>query len=156
MGNLSSASNSIATMVSYDEVKRFRRQTNDRQLVLIGRFSTACAEHRDPVAGRELDHPWFPACTHRGSDADEHPPAKPQGCRAPLTISGLPCSAEAPRPTRRRPLLWRAVMKAGVVSNALPLEKLPLRYAGFSLTTRSLPKWRGGAFHQWIKTRKQS
>ncbi len=40
MGNLSSASNSIATMVSYDIVKRFRPATSDRQLVLIGRVAT--------------------------------------------------------------------------------------------------------------------
>ena len=40
MGNLSSASNSIATMVSYDIVKRFRPATSDKQLVFIGRVAT--------------------------------------------------------------------------------------------------------------------
>jgi SSS family solute:Na+ symporter len=40
MGNLSSASNSIATMVSYDIVKRFRPETSDKQLVFIGRIAT--------------------------------------------------------------------------------------------------------------------
>ena len=40
MGNLSSASNSIATLVSYDIVKRFRPTTSDKQLVLIGRIAT--------------------------------------------------------------------------------------------------------------------
>ncbi len=40
MGNLSSASNSIATMVSYDIVKRFRPDTSDKQLVRIGRIAT--------------------------------------------------------------------------------------------------------------------
>lgn len=40
MGNLSSASNSIATLVSYDVVKRFRPQTGDKQLVFIGRVAT--------------------------------------------------------------------------------------------------------------------
>jgi len=40
MGNLSSASNSIATMVSYDVVKRFRPQTSDKQLVVVGRIAT--------------------------------------------------------------------------------------------------------------------
>ena len=40
MGNLSSASNSIATMVSYDIVKRFRPSTTDKQLVHIGRIAT--------------------------------------------------------------------------------------------------------------------
>ena len=40
MGNLSSASNSIATMVSYDIVKRFRPGTSDKQLVFIGRIAT--------------------------------------------------------------------------------------------------------------------
>ncbi|MEI8293518.1 MAG: sodium/solute symporter [bacterium] len=43
MGNLSSASNSIATMVSYDVVKRFLPQTSDRQLVIVGRVATICA-----------------------------------------------------------------------------------------------------------------
>jgi SSS family transporter len=43
MGNLSSASNSIATMVSYDVVKRFRPQTTDKQLVIVGRTATICS-----------------------------------------------------------------------------------------------------------------
>ncbi|MCW1923856.1 sodium/solute symporter [Luteolibacter arcticus] len=43
MGNLSSASNSIATMVSYDIVKRFRPHTGDKQLVRIGRIATLVA-----------------------------------------------------------------------------------------------------------------
>ena len=43
MGNLSSASNSIATMVSYDVVKRFRPETSDKQLVFIGRIATLAA-----------------------------------------------------------------------------------------------------------------
>jgi len=43
MGNLSSASNSIATMVSYDIVKRFRPNIGDKQLVLIGRIATLTA-----------------------------------------------------------------------------------------------------------------
>ncbi len=40
MGNLSSASNSIATMVRYDVVKRFRPQTSDKKLVVVGRIAT--------------------------------------------------------------------------------------------------------------------
>jgi SSS family solute:Na+ symporter len=43
MGNLSSASNSIATMVSFDVVKRFRPATTDRQLVFVGRIATVSA-----------------------------------------------------------------------------------------------------------------
>ncbi len=43
MGNLSSASNSIATMVSYDIVRRLRPDTSDQQLVLIGRIATLVA-----------------------------------------------------------------------------------------------------------------
>lgn len=43
MGNLSSASNSIATMVSYDIVKRFRPATSDKQLVFVGRIATLVA-----------------------------------------------------------------------------------------------------------------
>jgi solute:Na+ symporter, SSS family len=40
MGNLSSASNSIATIVSYDLVKRLRPATSDARLVTIGRVAT--------------------------------------------------------------------------------------------------------------------
>jgi solute:Na+ symporter, SSS family len=43
MGNLSSASNSIATMVSYDIVKRFNPAITDKKLVLIGRIATLTA-----------------------------------------------------------------------------------------------------------------
>lgn len=43
MGNLSSASNSIATMVSYDLVKRFKPGISDKQLVKIGRIATLVA-----------------------------------------------------------------------------------------------------------------
>lgn len=43
MGNLSSASNSIATLVSYDIVKRFRPATGDKQLVMIGRSVTVAS-----------------------------------------------------------------------------------------------------------------
>ncbi len=40
MGNLSSAANSISTMFSYDLWKRFRPQTSERRLVVIGRTAT--------------------------------------------------------------------------------------------------------------------
>ena len=40
MGNLSSASNSIATMVSYDLVKRLNPNVSDKSLVRIGRTAT--------------------------------------------------------------------------------------------------------------------
>jgi SSS family solute:Na+ symporter len=40
MGNLASAANSISTLFSYDLWKRFRPQTPDNILVLVGRFAT--------------------------------------------------------------------------------------------------------------------
>ena len=56
MGNLSSASNSIATMVSYDIVKRFRPNTSDRQLVFIGRIATLVAISSGIALVPLLDH----------------------------------------------------------------------------------------------------
>jgi hypothetical protein len=43
MGNLASASNSIATLFSYDLYRRFRPQTSERRLVLIGRIASLAA-----------------------------------------------------------------------------------------------------------------
>lgn len=40
MGNLSSAANSVSTMFSYDLVKRYRPQTSEKSLVVIGRTAT--------------------------------------------------------------------------------------------------------------------
>ncbi len=40
MGNLASAANSISTMFSYDLWKRFRPQTDEQKLVVIGRVAT--------------------------------------------------------------------------------------------------------------------
>jgi SSS family solute:Na+ symporter len=43
MGNLASASNSIATLFSYDLYRRFRPATPEHRLVLIGRFASLAA-----------------------------------------------------------------------------------------------------------------
>jgi SSS family solute:Na+ symporter len=43
MGSVSAALNSIATVFSYDVVKRWRPQTTDKALVLVGRIVTAVA-----------------------------------------------------------------------------------------------------------------
>ena len=43
MGSVSAALNSIATVFSYDVVKRWRPETSDRGLVLCGRIATAAA-----------------------------------------------------------------------------------------------------------------
>ena len=43
MGNLASASNSIATLFSYDLWRRFRPQTPEHRLVLIGRLASLAA-----------------------------------------------------------------------------------------------------------------
>jgi L-lactate dehydrogenase complex protein LldF len=52
------------------------------------------------------------------------------------------------------PKLWRAAMMAGAASNLIPLDKLPLPYLGSWMKTRTLPKWRGGAFRAWMKNRR--
>ncbi len=43
MGNLASASNSIATLFSYDLYRRFRPETPEHRLVLIGRLASLAA-----------------------------------------------------------------------------------------------------------------
>ncbi len=53
------------------------------------------------------------------------------------------------------PLLWRAAMTFGVAKDFVPmLEKLPVPYLGAWLKTRTLPKWRGGKFRAWMKSRR--
>lgn len=51
------------------------------------------------------------------------------------------------------PLAWRTAMTFGVVKDYLPLDKMPVPYLGSWLKTRTLPKWRGGKFRVWMKSR---
>jgi len=52
------------------------------------------------------------------------------------------------------PLIWRAAMTFGAAKDYLPLDKMPVPYLGPWLKTRTLPKWRGGKFRSWMKSRK--
>jgi L-lactate dehydrogenase complex protein LldF len=52
------------------------------------------------------------------------------------------------------PLIWRSAMTLGVVKDMVPmLDKMPVPYLGSWLKSRTLPKWRGGKFRSWMKTR---
>lgn len=52
------------------------------------------------------------------------------------------------------PLIWRSAMTFGVVKDFVPmLDKMPVPYLGSWLKTRTLPKWRGGKFRDWMKSR---
>ncbi len=51
------------------------------------------------------------------------------------------------------PLIWRSAMTFGVAKDYLPLDKMPVPYLGSWLKTRTLPKWRGGKFRTWMKSR---
>jgi L-lactate dehydrogenase complex protein LldF len=54
------------------------------------------------------------------------------------------------------PLIWRSAMTLGVAKDYLPLDKMPVPYLGAWLKTRTLPKWRGGKFRSWMKSRQVS
>ncbi len=54
------------------------------------------------------------------------------------------------------PALWSAAMTAGVVMNAVPLEKMPVPILKNWLNVRTLPPWRGGRFRKWMKQRRKS
>jgi L-lactate dehydrogenase complex protein LldF len=51
------------------------------------------------------------------------------------------------------PLIWRSAMTFGAAKDYLPLDKMPVPYLGSWLKTRTLPKWRGGKFRTWMKSR---
>ena len=52
------------------------------------------------------------------------------------------------------PLIWRSAMTLGAVKDYVPmLDKMPVPYLGSWLKTRTLPKWRGGKFRAWMKSR---
>ncbi len=55
------------------------------------------------------------------------------------------------------PLLWRSAMALGGIKDFVPmLDKMPVPYLGAWLGTRTLPKWRGGKFRAWMKSRRGS
>jgi hypothetical protein len=44
-------------------------------------------------------------------------------------------------------------MTFGAAKDYLPLDRLPVPYLGSWLKKRTLPKWRGGKFRAWMKSR---
>ncbi|MDF9826935.1 L-lactate dehydrogenase complex protein LldF [Ereboglobus sp. PH5-5] len=52
------------------------------------------------------------------------------------------------------PSLWKAAMKTGGLSALYPAFLMP-SYGKAWVRTRGMPKWRGGKFRAWMKTRKQ-
>lgn len=55
----------------------------------------------------------------------------------------------------RHPGLWRLAMRFGRVLNWLPLRQLPLGVSRAWFTSRTLPRWRGGYFRRWLRSRKE-
>ena len=51
------------------------------------------------------------------------------------------------------PKLWRLAMGTSRVMNHLPLELAPLKPLRNWLGQRTLPKWRGGEFRRWLRTK---
>ena len=54
------------------------------------------------------------------------------------------------------PLIWRSAMTFGAAKDYLPLDRMPVPYLSSWLKTRTLPKWRGGKFRSWMKSRQSS
>lgn len=53
------------------------------------------------------------------------------------------------------PVLWRLAMRLGRALDWLPLRRLPLSAARAWSGSRTLPKWRGGRFRRWIRSRRR-
>lgn len=52
-----------------------------------------------------------------------------------------------------QPVAWRTALVAGKVMDHLPMRYLPVPAVQAWLGTRTLPKWRGGEFRKWMKSR---
>jgi L-lactate dehydrogenase complex protein LldF len=52
------------------------------------------------------------------------------------------------------PAAWRTAMTAARAMNYLPMKLAPIKPLRDWLGDRTLPKWRGGEFRHWLKTRK--
>ena len=52
------------------------------------------------------------------------------------------------------PAAWRTAMTAARAMNYLPMKLAPIKPLRDWLGDRTLPKWRGGEFRHWLRTRK--
>jgi len=55
----------------------------------------------------------------------------------------------------RHPGLWRAAMRLGRVLDWLPMEKLPVATIRAWFGSRTLPRWRGAGFRDWLRRRRR-
>jgi L-lactate dehydrogenase complex protein LldF len=54
------------------------------------------------------------------------------------------------------PVAWKTALKASNVANSLPLDLIPVPALKDWTNSRTLPKFEGGSFRKWMKTRKGS
>ncbi len=74
---------------------------------------------------------------------------KKQGVSTPGSFPMAPFATLATSPTA-----WRTAMTAARAMNYLPMKLAPIKPLRDWLGDRTLPKWRGGDFRRWLKTRK--
>jgi L-lactate dehydrogenase complex protein LldF len=54
-----------------------------------------------------------------------------------------------------QPLAWKAALLGGRIVDHVPGGLIPVAAFHAWTSCRTLPKWRGGAFRKWFKTRKK-
>ena len=55
-----------------------------------------------------------------------------------------------------QPAVWKAALFGGLMLDHLPLRLIPVPALQAWISRRTLPKWRGGQFRKWLKTRGKS
>ena len=55
-----------------------------------------------------------------------------------------------------QPTVWKAALFGGLMLDHLPLRLIPVPALQAWISRRTLPKWRGGQFRKWLKTRGKS
>ena len=76
--------------------------------------------------------------------------------KAPMARKGTPPLEPFAR-LATHPAIWRASMQTGALLNMVPdSAKLAVPGLGDWLQQRTLPKWRGGQFRKWLKSRPNS
>jgi L-lactate dehydrogenase complex protein LldF len=77
--------------------------------------------------------------------------AKREGAPSPGLPPMGPWSLLASQPT-----VWKAALFGGLMLDHLPLRLIPVPALQAWISRRTLPKWRGGQFRKWLKTRGKS
>ena len=77
--------------------------------------------------------------------------AKREGAPSPGLPPMGPWSLLASQPT-----VWKAALFGGLMLDHLPLRLIPVQAFHAWSGCRTLPKWRGGQFRKWLKTRGKS